>query len=596
MHRHILFKTGALVLLMACLLGCEKSDSMLDPKSTSELNEESVFSDVERSRDFLINIYTYLRFEVGTSGYELNTYGGSLSDMTDESDTRWPGGHNVGNQIIGGTFGTAFYTRASDMWTNFYTAIRQVNIYLRNVDRIPVSDELKSRTAAEARFLRAYFYHKLMCYYGGVILVGDEVYDLTSTREEGRDTYAACVEYIVSEMNAIAPMLPLSYSGSDYGRITRGAALSLKARVLLYAASPLYNGNSSLETGSTILPELTNNPQVAELVSYPSRDNNRWQAALQAAKEVADLGVYSLYTDNTTRAGNGFYQVFLDRVNPEYIMAVMLEGNKFIEANTNPPSRGGAYYRFPTQEMVDAFPMKNGLPITDNTSGYDESKMYENRDPRFYYTVIYNGAMYWDQRVNTQTAVYTYVGANLDGLKASTVNTGTVTGYYVRKMANEYLSGSSTGTTYRCMPVFRYAEILLMMAEANVETGNIGEAMDQLIELRKRAGIEPGADLRYGIPADPSTELARAAVRKERFIELAFEEHRYWDLRRWGLGAQYDGKYVHGINIVRNSNGTYNSNRFDVRAPRYFKINSYFFPIPTTEIAINRNILQNPGW
>jgi len=570
---------------LAIAYSCQDADSFLDPQSTNDLNEATVFADSARTMDFLANIYSTLKYEVGTSGYEMNTFGGSLSDMTDESDTRWPGGHNVTNQIISGTFGTAFYDRSTAIWTYFYTAIRQSNIYLKNLETTPLSAMRKARTALEVRFLRAFFYHKLMNYFGGVILVGDEVFTLSSPNEAQRNTYEECINYIVSEMDAIAPSLPLAYTGIEYGRVTRGAALALKARVLLYAASPLYNGGS-----------ISDDPELSSLIAYPSANAQRWEAAQQAAQDVVDLHLYSLYTDNETRPGNGFYQVFLERVNSEFILPVMLEGNRAIENNTNPPSRGGQYYRFPTQELVDAFPMKNGKPIDDQASEYDEEHMYKNRDPRFYYTVIYNEAEYWDQRVQRMTPVYTYVGANLDGLKPSSVNTGTVTGYYARKMANENISAGSSAITYRCPPIFRYAEILLNLAEAANENGQTNLAMDQLIALRERAGIEAGTDGRYGIPANPTQHEARELIRNERFIELAFEDQRYWDIRRWKLGDTYDGKYVHGINIIRNGDGSYQSSRFEVRAPRYFKVNSYFFPIPQTEIASNRNIKQNPGW
>ncbi len=587
--------SSVLALLAVCLLGCKKDGSLLDPQSTSELNEATVFANAEYATDFLINIYSYLKFEVGTSGAEPNNYGASLSDWTDESEVRWPGGQNISNQVNSGTFGQQYFDRVTANWTNLYTAIRQVNIYLKNVNSIPISEDMKSRTAAEARFLRAYFYHKLMCYYGGVVLVGDNVQDMTGENTGGRNTYEECVDYIVSELDDIAPAVPLSYSGFEYGRVTRGAALALKARVLLYAASPLFNGNTATDGSTPVLAVLGNDAQLAALVSYPSRDNSRWTKALQASRDVMNLNVYSLHTDNT-RPGNGFYDVFLERVNNEAILSVMLGANKGIESNYNPPSRGGQFFRYPTQEMVDAFPMKNGKRITDNTSGYVENRMYENRDPRFYFTIIYNGALYWDQRVSNMTQVLTYVGANLDGLKPGSVNSGTVTGYYIRKMADETMSSSGSGNTFRCPPIFRYAEILLNLAEADVETGNIGEAMNQLIELRKRAGIEAGADQRYGIPSNPTQQEARRLVRDERFIELAFEDLRYWDIRRWGIAAQYDGKYVTGISIVRNANGTYTGTRFNVRSPRYFKVNSYFFPIPVTEAAINRNIKQNPGW
>lgn len=581
-HTTILYILSAITL--TCLFSCRDAKDFLDPKSTNELNEAAVFADSARTMDFLAGIYSRLEFG-NNAGKEVNTVGAGFSECTDEAETRWPGAHNVPNQIFGGTFGPNFYAKTDNSWSYLYTGIRHVNIYLRNLPNMPLSQQLKDRTALEARFLRAYFYHNLTKYWGGVILVGDEVFSLNAPNEAGRNTYAECVDYIVAEMDAIAPALPLNYSGINYGRITRGAALALKARVLLYAASPLFNGGS-FATEADVVP----------LTAYPSADASRWNKALQAAQEVVDMNRYSLHTDNTTRPGNGFYQLFLERVNNEYILAEMVAANKIVEAATNPPSRNGSFLRYPSQQLVDAFPMKNGKAITEAGSGYNENNMYANRDPRFYFTIIYNGALFFDHRTNSFTPVFTYEGANLDGLKPASNNTGTSTGYYARKAADETISAASSANTLRCPPIIRYAEVLLNLAEAANETGDWPRARTQLVELRKRAGIDPGADNLYGLPASPSQDEARELIRKERFIELAFEEHRYWDVRRWRIGERYDQKSIEGIRIRRNTDGTFTQARFNVRSPRYFKVNSYLFPIPQTEIAVNRNIKQNPGW
>lgn len=574
---------GLIGLLIATVPGCKKADDFLDGQSTNELDKKSVFSDSLRTVEFMAGIYTRLNF--GVVSVEVNSVGGVFSETTDEAETRWPGGHNVPNQIFGGTFSEAFYNKLQGEWSYLYTGIRHVNLLLENVDNAPLPAAIKSRYKLEARLLRAVFYQHLIRYWGGVPLVGDQVAQLDDINDKGRNTYEECVDYIVSELDAIAPLLPVSYSGHDYGRVTRGAALALKSRVLLYAASPLFNGGS-----------FSDDPAVIPLTGYPTASPARWERALQAANDILNANLYSLYVDNNTRPGNGFYQMFLNRVNPEYILTAMQGNNRMIEGATNPPSRGGTYLRYPSQQLVDAFPMQNGKQITDNTSGYAENNPYENRDPRFYFTIIYNGASYFDTRTNKFDPVYTYEGAALDGLKAATANTGTNTGYYTRKMADEMIPASSAATTQRCLPIIRYAEILLNYAEAANELNQTEDALKQIFKLRERAGIMPGQDGRYGIPTAISQSQARELIQNERFIELAFEEHRYWDLRRWRIGDRYDGKYIGGMKVVRAADGTYTYNRINVRSPRYFKTNSYLFPIPQNEIAINRLILQNPGW
>lgn len=574
---------GALLILLS-YQGCRKADSFLDKKVDASLNEDNVFSDSARTMDYLAGIYEGLYFWINTN--TPNARYGPWYEMTDIASTRWPGGHNIANQVFNGTFGEPFYNKIETLWSHFYTRIRQCNIYLKHVvpGKSPLSDRLIKRTRAEARFLRAYHYFMLMKGWGGVPLVGDTVYNLSSKGNAPRATFKACVDYVVNELDEIVPMLPLKYSGRNYGRITRGACLALKAKVLLFAASALFNGGS-----------IANNEKLAKFTAYPTYDADRWQRALEATQDVIDLGIYHLETDNQTKPGYGFYKVFLERVNPEYILAWMDGPNRNAEEHVLPRSLGGDFRRYPTQELVDAFPMKNGLPITDPNSGYDPDNPYKNRAPRFYYSVIYNGALYFDVRSHKMEPIWTYVGATPDGLKPVTTNSGTNTGYYVRKMCDVLVNGrSSSARTDRCLPVIRYGGILLDLAEAANETGNITLAMEQLIKLRKRAGIEPGTDQRYGLPADPSKDEARKLIRRERMIELSFEGHRFWDLRRWKAGNLLDGKFMHGMRITKNGN-SFTYKRIKTRK-RYFKPNLYLFPLPHSEIANDTALIQNPGW
>lgn len=575
------------VIAVAFLLsmpGCKKAGSFLESQSTNELNEATTFADSARTIAFLTSIYSRLHFQAEPR--EVNQVGAPFTAVTDEAETRWPGAQNIPNQMFQGTFGARFINVNRDNWTFLYTGIRSVNILLANIEKAPLSGPLKARTVLEARFLRAWLYHFLIKLYGGVPLMGDKVNGLDDPNERVRNSYEECVNYIVSELDAIAPGLPLSYQGLDYGRVTRGACLALKSRVLLIAASPLFNGGS-----------FATDPEIIAVTAYPTADPNRWKKALDAARDVIVLNQYSLVEDNTTAPGYGFYKMFLQRVNPEAILQRMMGNNKTFEFFSLPPSRSGTFLIYPSQQLVDAFPMINGKLKNEAGSGYNSTNPYANRDPRLGYTVIYNQSLYFDIRggVNKMTPVYTHVGAPNDGIQAATSNTATSTGYYCRKMCDVQVPANSTANTQRCQPLIRYAEILLNYAEAANETGQTEEALLKIIDLRRRAGISAGTDNRYGVAAGLSQQQARDLIRNERFIELAFENSRYYDLRRWKLGDQYDGKYIQGMRITKTGNN-YTYAIINVRTPRYFKVNSYLLPIPFEEIGINRKIVQNPGW
>lgn len=553
----------AITFISAC-----KKGGFLDQVKVTDLNEETTFADSARTMQFLTRIYSDIGFSA-----DPKRFGGSVGVYCIGDETEHSSQSATAYNIIFQTGGVSALNIPDDAWVTTYANIRRVNVFLSHLSTTPLSAPLKARTAGEARFLRAWYYFILLKHYGGVPLVGDVVYTATDVVPGKRATYEACVNYIEAECNAAAAALPLVNTTLDYGRITKGAALALKARLLLYAASPLFNGRADNMDG---------------LLGYSTADDARWVKAAQAAKDVIDLGQYQLYE---LAGGLGFQKVFTLRKNSEYILAAMAGNNRTLEAIWDPASRTGSGSAMPYQELVDAFAMNNGKAITDPTSGYDPANPYANRDPRFNWTILYNDAL----RLNTSktiTPVSTYAAtpASQDGFPV------TKTGYYLRKMLDDNTIASSTSSqTERCFPLIRYAEILLNYAEASNEAGNTSIAYDQLRAIRKRAGIAAGTDGNYGIAANLSKEDMRKVLQNERRVELAIEEHRYWDVRRWKIAENVSNKTLHGMKITKTGT-TYTYEIVNIRTPVFTAPKWYLWPIPQGEVNKSLELLQNPGW
>ncbi|GAB2541211.1 RagB/SusD family nutrient uptake outer membrane protein [Rufibacter soli] len=576
-----------LVLLGAALTSCDvDGDEFLGPQNTGAISEEMVFTDSIRTTAFLTRIYEDVGYGFNFGSFDSH---GNLNQPTDDAEYSLSGSTQAAVILYAGTLNPSTYsstTLFNNFWAMPYANIRRVNLLIANIGRSPLSPSTKNRMLGEARFLRAWYYHTLIKAYGGVPLIGDQVFTGTDIINVPRNSYEECVNYVVSELDAAAGMLDAVLQEQFYGRADKGACLGLKSRVLLFAASPLFNGGA-----------VTNSPEVAKIVSYPTYSVARWQKAAQAAEEVINMGRYSLHVDNTTAPGYGFYDVFLKRVNNEYIFARHRPANRDVEGHFFPSTRGGAKYTMPTQNLVDAFPMANGKPITDPTSGYSETNPYVNRDPRFNNSIIYNGSEVYLASASRLQPVYTYLNAPTDGF-----GNGTTTGYYSRKMADV----NSNANTERGWPLMRYAEILLNYAEAINETGQTTLAYPKLIDLRRRAGIQPGADNMYGLKANMTVDEMRTVIQNERRIELAFESHRFWDLRRW---KTLEGMYTNGarqnqvMRIVKSGSATvvspsdtYKYNRESSIRTHAFRPALYLFPIPQTEINKMPNMLQNPGY
>jgi hypothetical protein len=582
--KKIYFQSVAYTLFLALFLfaSCKK-EGFLSQTTTSNLTEETVFKDSANTVSFLAGIYENVgfsasarRFTYGSSPLN-QTPNGGLDASSDEAEVYNSGG-STALAWETGTINAAVVT--DDAYKKPYASIRAVNQLLKNLPRVPINNFVKTQMKAEARFLRAWYYAILLKHYGGVHLVGDSIYTYTDKIPASRNTYAECVNYIVSECDAAALDLPTTQAGVSYGRASKGACLALKSRVLLYAASPLFNGQSL--TG-------TKNDAV---LGYPTFDKERWKLAQDAAEAVISLGTYHLNIDNAT-PGIGFQNLFTLRYNTEYIFQLMRPtGNVDLEELFQPPSRTGKNGAFPLQGLVDAFPMKNGKAIADPTSGYNAQDPFAGRDPRLDFTVIRDQTPLQNRLVSGFSPVNIYQGT-YKGIATGpdAVHVGTSTGYYTNKMLSpNAVSQDFTHRTDRVLPLIRYAEILLNYAEAaNEYNGPTTEVYQAVEAIRERAGLVP-----YQLPAGLNQVDMRLAIQNERRIELAFEEHRFWDVRRWKIAEQTDNIQTKGLEINRNGNAvTYKI--FDVRK-RNFRPAMYLWPLPQSEVAKSPELIQNPGY
>ncbi|MES2275461.1 MAG: RagB/SusD family nutrient uptake outer membrane protein [Bacteroidota bacterium] len=465
------------------------------------------------------------------------------------------------------------------MWSNCYYGIRRANIFLANINSVPVAAQTKQYWITEARFLRAYFYWELLKRYGGVPLLGDTIYGLDDNITLPRNTFAQTVDYIISECTAIKNnMRPDPVSTSDWGRASKGAAVALKCRVLLYAASPLFNGGG-FESDAT----------KKALTGYPTADPARWQLVIDAYTEFQSLGYYGLVGSGTPTA---FTSVFTTKMSNEIIFAKQSSNNNTLENNQSPvgfiasntKSQG---LTSPTQNLVDAFPMANGLNINDAGSGYSAAAPYANRDPRLAGTIFYNGATWLSRPVQTYEN-------GLDKPNNTAISpVQTRTGYYLRKFLGNFTAGTTFSATSHNFPIFRYAEIILDYAEALNELGQTETSVQQVILIRKRAGIAAGTNNRYGIPAGINQASLRLLIMNERRIEFAFEEQRFWDIRRWKTAPQVMTQSLTGVSITNGTPATYQAIPVTTGV---WNDRLYHMPIPYDVITKNTKLIQNEGW
>jgi hypothetical protein len=569
-----------MLLALFLVTSCTKS-GFLDQTVTSSLNEQATFADSANSMAFLNNIYINIGFASDPKRFNGGNYAAGLDAASDEAEGPNASSTNGFVQFATGSVNPTVVP--DDAWNIPYTNIRAVNQFLRHLPTIPFTPSLKVQSEAEARFLRAWYYAIMLQHYGGVPLVGDSIYTVATAISAKRNTYKECVDYILSECDKAAANLPATRTGSLYGRISKGTCLALKSRVLLFAASPLFNSGGFAAGG-----------EAASIVAYPDTDPNRWKLAADAAKAVIALNAYNLFYDSTSVAGApgyGFQLLFTKRYTTEFILSRMMGQNKYLESFWDPPSRGGGGGPFPYQELVDAFPMQNGLPITDPASGYDAKNPYQNRDPRLNYTIIHDSTLRTVFGANQPSPLllYTNTAANPPvAASGDAVFKATPTGFYIFKMEDPTVINNSLNESSRCLPLIRYAEILLNFAEATNEfSGPTTEVYQSVEAIRNRAGMRP-----YALPAGLSKDQMRSVIQLERRLELAYEGHRFFDVRRWKIAEQTDNLQMHGMEVKRNGSAA-GYNVFNVRKHNFSKA-MYLWPIPLKEIAKSPELIQNP--
>lgn len=477
-------------------------------------------------------------------------------------------------------------------WGKYYAGIRQANTFINHIDVVPLMKMFKNNVEdsiplnrawkAEARFLKAYFYFELVKRYGGVPIVSDIPYNLEDDIEIPRNTFGQCIDYIVSELDAIKDSLrsiPIADVNSDGHVVTQETAMALKCRVLLYAASPLFNERPIPGVKESQKP----------LVGYESYDAERWKKAADAAKQFIDN--YPHFALNLN-----FSAVFLNDYgvnnNKEIIFFRQGSKNTQIEYNNGPVGFSGNNLGLgrtsPTQNLVDAFPMKDGKAIDDPTSKYTYSRsdMYKNRDARLDLTVLHNGSKWLNTTLETfEGGIHNPTGATQK----------TKTGYYLRKFMGNFETQANYTEQLHTWIMFRYAEILLNYAEAENEYAGPSEPVYKVLkDLRKRAKIEAGTNGMYGLKSDMNKVEMRTAIQNERRIELAFEEQRYWDIRRWRMAEEIFKKPLQGLLIVKDG-AILSFNVVNV-ASTEFDIKRYLYPIPYSEVVKNSRMIQNPNW
>ena len=608
-----------IAVVLTWTVSCKDGSDFLDPEAVTGNTLEEVFSQANLTMRFLTDIYGRIIAVLPQGGNNGSRWAGieALLDCATDNAVYNSGASAVSTFNEGSWNEISLPGFVSDQWTNGWSAVRACNMFLTHIDQVPVNteygfdDEVRAIRTGECIFLKAFFYSEMFKMFGGLPLV-DHVVEMSEKMDHPRENVDRTVQYIVNLCDEAAALLPTVHPANDYGRATKGAALALKARVLLYAASPLWN-NSAKPDDSPFRGKF---------------DDGKWRIAAEAAKDVMDLNIYSLHPDISN--------LFTTRVNPELIFVRLNQTGIYTTFLSIPvplcPNRGveqndgrwqATYnllkeYEILKEEQAYLINDDNPLPL----SIYDPQNPFVDRDPRFYRDLMFNGYTYRGQRVQIgsqeggQEPPHNTKTLGLTPTYTICVKFADVT-VLVTGAANPSGASARTSQNY---PYLRYAEILLNYAEAMNEAfgpdadglGNGRTARWAVNQIRARAqfpakNTDRGddmfnylSDLGYtgkrmpDIAAGLSKDEFRRALRRERRIELAFEEHRFWDVRRWKIPANEMTEIKGQIPVWGPDGVTYEIRTLETR--KFDAVKMYRMPIPNTQININPNLVQNPGW
>ena len=593
-------------------------------------NTEQVFDNVSYTKRWYANVFAGIPDYSGINSVNVGAFKNPWTGMCDELVVGY-GNSSKYNNSDRNAANMGFHR-----YGDCYKYIRQANIFLQKAHPIMTTgtqgdqlleDEL-TQMKANVRFMRAFYHYLLFEQYGPIILVKDKIYNATEDQDVPRNTVDEVIEYIDSELTAVASELTQEpiFEDKDYRAWpTKGVALAVRAKLWLYAASPLLNGGYREALSVT-------NPDGTRL--FPDYDAGTWEKALAACKDFidyAEAGRYELYKEYKDDNGavidpdKSVYNLF-QKYTHEIIWATAnndwggMNGDAFDRRIAPRCEKNGLGSTGVTQELVDAFYMKDGFPVSataylpqstlyqeegygtykDQNDNFSKkytnvtvSNRYLNREPRFYNTVFFNGRQ-WPVSCNQ---VLFYNGGN-SGVQEGQA---TLTGYMLFKRFNRSVSLTNPGVASQFRPsiIFRLADFYLMYAEAANEVNpNDARVLKYLNLVRERAGLPDIETLNPAIRGNQ--ELQRAAIQRERQIELATEGQRYFDVRRWMIadknGEGRQNGYVHGMNVRGESNDKEDFNRIVEASQIVFNRKMYLYPMPDSEMRKTKNLVQNPGW
>lgn len=548
------------LVILVTSYACKKDFLQRDVGIQSDLQQ--VFKDPLLASRFGDFTYTFSITDYG----RLSGYKGMTSQFTDESIA-----NNGQIEVAAMNSGQFLDPGASDVtaiYSQMYQGIRNANLMLANMDKTPWTTLYNANyIKGEQLYLRAYFYFELLRRFGGVVILTEPQEFTDASKDLSRSTYAETLTLILTDLEQAITLLPLTNAdwpnpAAQANRATGAAAMALKARALLFDASPLNN---------------------------PSNDLTKWQKAAAASKAIMDLGKFALESS--------YANVLTVPNSNEYIRIWPRGGRGFIGTYLSdfliPTSYGGAQSNLsPVQNHVDLYEMSNGKPISDPASGYNAQSPYTNRDPRFYVNILYNNVTWqgrpvqtWQTEPNSQNVI-TY------GQDISTAASITKTSYYLKRLWPEASRSGSTASALLNYVFYRYAEVLINYAEAlNEEAGPKSEVYDAVNAIRTRAGMPV-------LPAGLTQLQMRERIRNERAVEFAFEDMRWWDILRWKKGAEIVAQPMKGMKVIKNANGTFSYNVVELPAfQKVFNDKMYLYPIPRAEMNKTSGALkQNPGW
>lgn len=593
-------------------------------------NTEQVFDNVSYTKRWYANVFAGIPDYSGINSVNVGAFKNPWTGMCDELVVGY-GNSSKYNNSDRNAANMGFHR-----YGDCYKYIRQANIFLQKAHPIMTTgtqgdqlleDEL-TQMKANVRFMRAFYHYLLFEQYGPIILVKDKIYNATEDQDVPRNTVDEVIEYIDSELTAVASELTQEpiFEDKDYRAWpTKGVALAVRAKLWLYAASPLLNGGYREALSVT-------NPDGTRL--FLDYDAGKWEKALAACKDFidyAEAGRYELYKEYKDDNGavidpdKSVYNLF-QKYTHEIIWATAnndwggMNGDAFDRRIAPRCEKNGLGSTGVTQELVDAFYMKDGFPVSataylpqstlyqeegygtykDQNDNFSKkytnvtvSNRYLNREPRFYNTVFFNGRQ-WPVSCNQ---VLFYNGGN-SGVQEGQA---TLTGYMLFKRFNRSVSLTNPGVASQFRPsiIFRLADFYLMYAEAANEVNpNDARVLKYLNLVRERAGLPDIETLNPAIRGNQ--ELQRAAIQRERQIELATEGQRYFDVRRWMIadknGEGRQNGYVHGMNVRGESNDKEDFNRIVEASQIVFNRKMYLYPMPDSEMRKTKNLVQNPGW